>query len=417
MNQRPQILYVVHRVPYPPNRGDRIRSYHILDYLSKRADVHLATLADEPISNETMHALRSRCKSVAIERLGKTRWLNGAKSLARGRSATEGLFWSRRLQRTIRDWAGQIRFDAAVLYCSSVFQYLSVPQLEDLPAIVDLVDVDSQKWFDYAARARGLKRFLFRLEGGRTRRLEEEVCRRASSVVLVSEVEAELFRRNCPNDHTYGVPNGVDLEYYQPLEGEGRPGRCVFVGALDYRANVDGLCWFCREVWPRIRQMSPDATLAIVGRNPVSAVTNLQNIAGVEVFPSVPDVRPYLAEASVVVVPLRIARGIQNKVLEAMASGRPVVASREAIEGLNIIPDRDATIVESRRLWTDKLLRLLGDAGKRRCLSQSGRSFVKQHHDWNNCLAPYDQFLTKPTVRFRGPVKARELRTSVVTTQ
>ena len=122
MNQRPQILYIVHRVPYPPNRGDRIRSFHILDFLSKRADVHLATLADEPVSSETMQALHMRCKQVAIERLSKARWLRGASSVLRGRSTTEGLFWSPRLHRIIRQWANEPHYDGAFLYCSSVMQ-------------------------------------------------------------------------------------------------------------------------------------------------------------------------------------------------------------------------------------------------------------------------------------------------------
>jgi sugar transferase (PEP-CTERM/EpsH1 system associated) len=266
--------------------------------------VHLATIADEPVSHETMQMLRNRCKNVTIERLGKTRWLSGAKSLLCGRSMTEGLFSSRRLRRTINQWATATRFDAAVVYCSSVFQYLSAEALSTVPAVVDLVDVDSQKWFDYASATRGLKRHVFRLEGRRTRRLEAEACRRASSIVLVSNAEADLFRSLSPNDRTCGVPNGVDLNYFRQLDQDGKPGRCVFIGALDYRPNVEGITWFCREVWPQVRSSHPMASIAIVGRNPTREVSRLGLLPGVEVYGTVPDVRPYLAEASLVVAPL-----------------------------------------------------------------------------------------------------------------
>jgi sugar transferase (PEP-CTERM/EpsH1 system associated) len=274
-----------------------------------------------------------------------------------------------------------------------MLQYLATPALRSVPAIVDLVDVDSQKWFDYAASARGLKRWLFRVEGNRTRRLEKAGCQRASSVFLVSEAEAELFRKVCPNDHTYGMPNGVDFNYFRTADGHGRPGRCVFVGALDYRANIDGICWFCREVWPHVRAQIPIATLAIVGRNPTADVRQLNSIPGVEVFASVPDVRPYLADASLVVAPLRIARGVQNKVLEAMAAGRAVVASHEALEGINARGGEHVIDAASPRGWSDEIERLLTDAATRQRLAQAGRRFVVDNHAWEACLAPLNRQL------------------------
>jgi sugar transferase (PEP-CTERM/EpsH1 system associated) len=393
MKKRPDILYLVHRVPYPPNRGDRIRSFHLLEFLAQRANIHLATLADEPVPEETTKALNERCRSVAIQSLGRSRWLHGAASLATGVSATEGLFWNRDLFRTVRNWSRETNFDAAVVVCSSMVQYLSIPELRDVPAIVDLIDVDSQKWFDYAAKTRSPKRWLYLLEGGRLRRLERRSGCRASAVVLVSEAEAELYRTIYPNSHTYGVPNGVDLEYFHPLPGEGRPGRCVFVGALDYRANIDGICWFCREVWPQIRAARPDATLAVVGRNPSAEVRQLSHLGGVEVFGSVPDVRPYLADASVAIAPLRIARGIQNKVLEAMASCRAVIASPEALEGLSVAPEQHVLCAASPGQWVEMLTRLMASGELRSQLQQSARAFVATNHSWQACLAPVGALL------------------------
>jgi sugar transferase (PEP-CTERM/EpsH1 system associated) len=360
-----------------------------------------------------MQVLRKRCKQVAVARLSKARWLRGAASLVRGRSATEGLFWSRRLRRTLRQWSRETQFDAAVVFCSSVFPYLQIPELRDLPAVVDLVDVDSQKWFDYAATTRGLKRHLFRVEGNRTRRLEMEACRRASSILLVSEAEAELFRRVCPNDHTVSVPNGVDLDYFEGSGDRGRAGHCVFVGALDYRANIDGICWFCREVWPRVRAARPTATLAIVGRNPVRAVLDLQAIAGVEVFASVADVRPFLAEASVVIAPLQIARGIQNKVLEAMAAGRAVVASRQALEGLDVRAGEHVVEADSAAQWSSTIARLFNDAAERSRLARAGRDFVRTHGDWETCLGPLERMWSEVALHGSETLTRRQTTSTV----
>jgi sugar transferase (PEP-CTERM/EpsH1 system associated) len=365
----------------------------MLDFLAKRVDVHLATLADEPVSSDTLDELNKRCKRVAIEKLGAARWVRGGSRLLRGRSATEGLFWSPRLYRTVRDWTSQVRFDAVVVYCSSVVQYLACPGLRNVPAIVDLVDVDSQKWQDYAAQTCGVRRFLFNLEGRRTRRLEEEACRRADSVLLVSNAEADLFRSICPNDHTYAMPNGVDLDYFPFFRTEGIPGRCAFVGALDYRANVDGICWFCGEVWPQVRAALPSATLDIVGRNPAPEVIRLRSVPGVEVHASVPDVRPYLAQASVVVAPLRIARGIQNKVLEAMACGRAVISSREAAEGLAVVPERDLRIATSAESWVCSIVDLLVNRSCRLALAAEGRRFVETQHHWESSLRMLDRLM------------------------
>jgi sugar transferase (PEP-CTERM/EpsH1 system associated) len=324
-----------------------------------------------------------------------------------GRSATEGLFWSRRLYRTVSRWARETHFDAVLVYCSSMLQYLATPALRSVPAIVDLVDVDSQKWFDYAQIARGLKRHVFRLEGKRLRRLEQDACCRASSVMLVSEAEANLFRHVCPNNRTHSMPNGVDCDYFRTTDREGRAGRCIFVGALDYRANIDGICWFCREVWPHVRAQIPIATLAIVGRNPTADVRQLGSIPGVEVFASVPDVRPYLADATLVVAPLRIARGVQNKVLEAMAGGRAVVASPEALEGINVRVGEHVIDAASPRRWSDEIVRLLNDATARQRLAQAGRRFVVDHHAWEACLAPLNRQLEQAHKPAVGPKSLR----------
>lgn len=360
--------------------------------------MYLGALADEPLESGTLEALHSRCKEVAIERLGRSRWINAAVSLTSGRSATEGLFRSSKLRQTLDRWTHQLQFDAVVVFCSSMVQYLDLPGLKDVPTVVDLVDVDSQKFFDYAATSRGIKKWLYRWEGFRLRKLESSLPGRVQAITLVSEAEAMIYRGFCPNDQTHAITNGVDLEYFQPSRAECRPERCVFVGALDYRPNIDGICWFCKAVWPQIRAARPQATLAIVGRNPDAAVRRLASIPGVEVFASVPDVRPHLAEATLAVVPLQIARGVQNKVLEAMAMGKPVVTSPGAAEGLGVVDGEELLIAIDPNQWTTSVCRLLADASLRCRIAGVGRQFVEQHHDWEHRLLGFSGLFDLPNV-------------------
>src|ERR1700690_848619 len=216
---RRRILYLTHRVPYPPNRGDRIRSYHVLKFLSTRSDVDLACLADEPVSKECHRMLESMCRRVAVAPLSpRLRWLKGMASLARGRSATEGLFYSQELAGIIQRWAEDTQYDITLAFCSSMAPYLNVGRLRRVPCVVDLVDVDSQKWFDYAGQARRPASWLFRLEGRRVRKLEQQGAGHSQAVVVVSSAEADLLRVFCPDAPVHPISNGVDLDHFRPVD-------------------------------------------------------------------------------------------------------------------------------------------------------------------------------------------------------
>ena len=403
------VLYLTHRVPFPPNRGDRIRSFHTLQYLHARSRVYLGCLTDEPIDDEVMKVLRASCHELAVVRQSRaTRWARAGWSGLCGRTATEGLFASAGLRQAVAGWSRSIRFDAVLAYCSSMVQHADAVAQENVPLIVDLVDVDSQKWLDYSALAREPKRTLYALEGRRLRNLEGRIARRAQSVTLVSEAEAELFRRVCPNDHTFAVPNGVDLDYFKPSDCSPNEfaEACVFVGALDYRANIDGLEWFCREVWPRVRSQHSDMPLVIVGRNPTTAVRRLAEADGVRLIGEVPDVRPYLAQAACVVAPLRIARGIQNKVLEAFAMAKAVVASPQALEGLTASPGVEVMQAASPSEWSDHVLRLRDNRSLRAELGRNARRFVETRHSWDACLEPLGEILNLPPAAVLCEAKA-----------
>jgi sugar transferase (PEP-CTERM/EpsH1 system associated) len=395
-SSRPHVLYLAHRLPYPPDKGDRIRTYHVLKSISGRASVHLACLADEPVDPSSVAALGDLCERVEVVPLGHlTRRVRTLLSLVRGSTATEGAFDSPALRAVLRRWTRQTRFHAALASASSMVPYLRMAGLRDVSAVVDLVDVDSQKWFDYAEVHNGPKRWLYRLEGRRLRRLERTLPDWARAVTLVSEAETELFRQSCTGGAVYGITNGVDLEAFRPQEACPERG-CVFVGALDYRPNVQGVVWFCREVWPAVRQRSSQATLSLVGRRPVAEVRRLARLPGVVLVGQVADVRPYLAAAAVAVVPLQIARGIQNKVLEALAMGKAVVTSPEALCGLGAKPGVHLLSASSPNQWVEAISRLLDAPDLRERLGREGRRYVEVRHRWENCLELFASLLGLP---------------------
>jgi sugar transferase (PEP-CTERM/EpsH1 system associated) len=384
-------------VPYPPDKGDRIRTFHLLRFLARHAAVHLACLADEPVPAGVAEALGRYCARVAVVRLGGwSRWLRALGSLARGRTITEGAFRAPALHALVRDWAATTPFRAAVASSSGMVPYLQAAGLGAVPAVIDLIDVDSQKWFDYHRASRWPRSWLYHTEGRRLRRLEHGLPSWARAVTLVSEAEADLYRGFCAPGAVHAVTNGVDLAYFQPPAGPVSEEGCVFVGALDYRPNVDAAVWFCREVWPEVHRRRPETRLALVGRRPAPAVCRLADVPGVELVGGVPDVRPHLAGAAVAVVPLRIARGLQNKVLEALAMAKAVVASPAALAALGTKPGVHLLAASSPEEWVEAVLRLLGDEHLRRRMGAAGRRYVEQRHDWEHCLEPFRDLLGLP---------------------
>jgi sugar transferase (PEP-CTERM/EpsH1 system associated) len=390
----PNLLYLVHRVPYPPDKGDRIRSFHVLRFLARRANVSLACLADEPVPDATVSALRRHCRRLAIVPLGRwSRWLRGLGSFLRGRTISEGVFLAPTLTTVLRGWTRGTSFDVSLASASSLVGYLRMEELRCVPAVVDLIDVDSQKWLDYAAACRGPRAFLYCTEGRRLRRLEQSLASWARAATLVSTAEADLFRGFSPWDGIHAVTNGVDLDYFGPSHPPEIEDGCVFVGALDYRPNIDAACWFCRDIWPAIHRRRPDTRLRLVGRRPVPVVRSLGDLPGVDVIGQVADVRPYLIQSAIAVVPLRIARGMQNKVLEALAMAKPVVASPQALAGLSDQPGLPALSAVSPEDWSHTILALLADQARRRQLGQAGRCYVEENHAWERCLAPFAPLL------------------------
>jgi sugar transferase (PEP-CTERM/EpsH1 system associated) len=390
---RPTILYLAHRLPYPPDKGDRLRTYHILRFLSQAAGIHLASLADEPFGVDSRARLSSVCERVEIVSLEKLlRPLRAAGSFFLGRTVSEGAFASSRLRSLIREWAGTTRYHGVVASASSLAPYLQLPELRGVPLFVDMMDVDSRKWFDFAGSKFGPRAVLFRAEGRRLRRLEQQLGTLCKAVVVVSQGEADIYRQNGGRG-VHVVPNGVDLNYFLPQGDLLTEPRCIFVGALNYQPNIQGIRWFCREVWPNVVRQRPNARLSIVGRRPSPEVRELGSLPGVDVIGQVPDVRPYLARARVAVAPLQIAPGIQNKVLEGLAMGKAVVASPASALGLAVEPGIELLVAAAPDEWAQSICKLMDDESWARRLGEAGRRYVEEHHRWEKCLEPLKEIL------------------------
>ncbi len=385
---RPRVLYLTHRVPFPPDKGDRIRNWHVLRTLAKRFRVSLGCVADEPVPDAARAALAERCERVAIapvSRLG--RLARAGASLLAGRSLSEGAFASRELAIKSEAWHAETPFAAVVASATSLVPYLRRPAFHAMPVFVDVVDVDSQKWIDFSRSVPPPKSWLYRLEGARVRRLERDLPEWAAASTLVSSAEARIFDAIAGDGAATVATNGVDLEYFRPTSEPTRP-IAAFVGALDYLPNIDAAEWFANQVWPAIHAKRPDAEFHLIGRNPAPRVRRLAAIPGVSLVGGVPDVRPHLAAAAVAVVPMRLSRGLQNKVLEALAMGKATIAAPPALAALDVEPGRHLVRAESAEEWTRETLDLLDDPARRERLGREGRAFVEANHDWERCLEP-----------------------------
>ncbi|TAM99723.1 MAG: TIGR03087 family PEP-CTERM/XrtA system glycosyltransferase [Rhodanobacteraceae bacterium] len=391
------ILFLCHRLPWPPSKGDKIRSYHVLRRLAEHCKVYLGTFVDDPADWRHLAEVESVCAEVCVRPLKpwQARW-RALAALARGEPLTVGCYRDRVMQDWVDGLVAERKVGLALCYSSGVAPF--VMRHARLPRVMDFVDADSDKWRQYAEAHHGVTRMIYRREARRLSALEHEIATRFDSSLFVSEAEAAFFRRLAPASaaKVHGVANGVDVGYWNPQRDYPdpyRPGERVvaFVGAMDYRANVHAAQWFVQEVWPQVSAARPDARFYIVGSRPTREVQSLGQIAGVTVTGRVDDVRPYLAHAHAVAAPLRIARGIQNKVLEALAMEKVVLATPEAWEGIEDFAGRMGCISDSPGIMAAETLRRL-DA-PRPLRVWAARAKVLSRYDWARNLDAYEAVL------------------------
>jgi sugar transferase (PEP-CTERM/EpsH1 system associated) len=380
------LLFLAHRVPYPPDKGDKIRSYHLLRLLSERYRVHLGAFVDDRDELDHAGALAALCADVhLVPRRRAPLGLLGA--LRRGEPLSLAYFRDAGLA----DWVAR-KAGAGAARRIFAFSSAMAPYALDLPVdtgrrvVLDFVDVDSDKWLQYSKRRAWPASAVFAREASALLRFERLAAGRSHATVFVSRAEAETFRRLAPEvrDRVTWLENGVDADYFSPDREypdpyDGCRSAIVFTGAMDYFANVDAVSWFARSVLPEVRARIPQARFAIVGARPAGDVRRLAREPGVTVTGRVEDVRPYLAHARLAVAPLRIARGIQNKVLEAMAMARPVVVSPAALDGLEW-PGAYPLLADGAAAWVERICAIL-DAGAGPLGGQL-RTWVVDRHAW-----------------------------------
>jgi sugar transferase (PEP-CTERM/EpsH1 system associated) len=387
-----RILYLAHRIPYPPNKGEKIRTFHQIQQLAKNHTIHLFSFVDDPDELSYRSALRKYCASVEVvyRSHGATLFLAAAGFLRR-LPFSVSLFYRKALAEKIIQKVATERFDCIIVSSSSMAQYACL--VPNLPKILDFIDVDSEKWRLYAQLRSFPLASVYQLEAERLARYEERIARVFDHSILSSEAEWHLFRARVTERPVSIISNGVDLQYFSRsgiVATDTSQPTIIFTGVMDYFPNVDAARYFCRDIFPLVRRTMTDAHFYVVGRNPTPQVRELAKQTNVTVTGTVPDVRPYLARATVAVAPFRLARGVQNKVLESMAMGVPVVA----FKGIAATEQDGIRVANDPRSFAQHVTTFLrGDATLRLRAARQARSYVERHHRWEDQGAKLERLL------------------------
>ena len=395
-----EILFLVHRAPWPPDRGDRIRSWHMFEALAKLAPVHVAALADNAAdAKAAREKMVPLCKSLCIEVRNVPRPLALAGAVLRGEPVSNRLFRNAALAEHIGALLALGTITHIVAFSSQMAQYL--PRRFDGPVVMDFVHVDSAKFATYAEQDKSQPmHWVHAREAAKLGAYEAKVASEVDASLFVSEAEAALFRKQSGlgGDIVLAVENGIDTDRFDPAPtvepvGEGEGPLAVFTGQMDYRPNIDAVHWFAADILPLVRKRHPKARFAIVGRAPTEEVRVLGELPGVEVTGEVPDVRPWLAAADAVVAPLLLARGVQNKLLEAMAMARPVAASSAAATGIDARDGEHLFVADGADAMADAVCRLFDDPVAAARMGAAARARMIARYGWDARLAPLGQLL------------------------
>ena len=396
------ILFLAHRIPYPPNKGDKLRAYQVLNHWTKHHKVFLGCFIDNPDDLRHRDLLRERCAGAYFARLHPER----AAMRAFSTFLTQGPMCVRYYRdRGLAAWISRImaseRPERVFVFSSAMGQYV-LEASRSSRVLVDFVDVDSEKWAAYAAIKRFPARQIYRREARELLRFDRRLAARADASIFVSEPEAELFRSRAPEvcAKVFAIANGIDSTYFSPQNAGSKPNfkgapTFVFTGQMDYWPNVDAVVWFSDTVLPALRERFPGASFYIVGAHPSATVRALSLRPGIVVTGQVPDIRPYVGHADVVVAPLRIGRGIQNKVLEGMAMARPVIVTPQALEGIDALPDHHVLLARDSDEFVHHAERAMDPVFAKK-VGLAARKRVLQSYKWADSLAKYDRLLALP---------------------
>lgn len=390
------ILFLAHRMPFPPDRGDKIRSHHLLRALKALAPVHVGCFGDTEADFAHEHYLQDWAKTHCLTPRRKSMVRAGVEALAKGQPVSLTAFDNPNLRRWVDQTLQQHTIETIVIFSGQMGQY--VPAEFKGRVVIDLCDVDSAKFEAYAKEGAFPRAWVDAREGPLLAAEEARLARRADATLFVSDAEAELFRSrlgDAAKADIQTVRNGIDSDFFDPTAADPHPELAantgpnfVFTGQMDYAPNVAAATRFMDRVLPAIRAAHPDATFHLVGRAPVAKLIKRDGEPGIRVWGEVPDVRPFLAGADIAVAPLEIARGVQNKVLEAMAMARPVLLSEEAATGIDAIDGRDFLIGHSDAELAEKAKALIADGPAALNMAAAARRYVVEQQGWDAMMQP-----------------------------
>ncbi len=396
------LLFLTHRIPYPPNKGDKVRSFNMLKQFARNYRVHLGTFIDDEEDWRYLDEVRAYCGATQFTRLTPRRAkLRSLPALLNGAPLSVPYYHDAGMQRWVDETLRDEDVERVVVFSGAMAQYVCGPRYRSLRRVVDFVDVDSDKWTQFAASQRWPMSWVYRREGRVLLDYERTVADEFDASVFVSAQEVDLFNKLAPHARSVlDIHNGVDTDYFSPERAYADPYQgcsevVVFTGAMDYWANVDAVSGFAHEVWPLVRARHPNARFAIVGARPSVAVQQLASLAGVEVVGAVHDIRPYLAHAALSVAPLRIARGVQNKVLEAMAMAKSVVATPQAADGIRAQVGKELIVAESAAEFSQQVVAVLEQSAPD--TARAARERVLQDYSWEENLRQFEVLLERRT--------------------
>lgn len=387
-----RILFLSQRVPYPPNRGDKITTWRIVERFARDHEVTVVAFAHDDEDRRAAEVLEAEkgVRTITVPLDVSRKKLTSLPLLLTGKALTLGVYGSRELQRVVDRELGTT--DMAYAYSSSMGAFVVG---RGTPWVMHFAELDSDKWRQYAEQHRFPMSAVYRREWRTLRGFERRVAGDALTNVFCTPLEQRIFEKELPGFPSTVVRNGVALDHYSPRPEAAEPGHVVFCGVMDYYPNVDGCVWFADEILPRVRERVPSARFTIVGSKPAPEVIALGRREGIEVTGFVDDPRDVLERGAVSVAPLRVARGIQNKVLEALAMGLPTVGTTSATQGVEGTPGRDYLVADEPEAFAERVIELLNDAEEARALGARGRAFVESSYDWERCLAPLDDVLAR----------------------
>lgn len=396
-----RILFLAHRIPYPPNKGDKIRSWHFLEHLLEKHEVHLAFYVDQPRDLVHIDFLHTKVKSLCYHYVSRlSQFAGAALGLLTARPMTLAAYPKRKLKAYVDDLFARDEVDLVFLFSGAVAPLIA-DKPERVPVIADLVDVDSDKWAAYAAQHSFPMSWVYAREARLLFRFEASVAEAASATTFVSEAEAALFRSKLPTTsraRVCHINNGVDLRAFDPKRFQDTavaPQTVIFTGAMDYQPNIEAVEWFVIHVWPSVCRSVPEARFLIAGAPVHPRVQALDETPNVSVVGFVDDMAETIAGSGIVVAPLLTARGVQNKVLEGMAMGKAVVATPAAKEGIEAEEGKHLLVADGAEALAGEVVRLLRAPEEAIELGVSARTHVENHYDWSGALAGLDALIAK----------------------